>query len=97
MAMFLEDYLKLMGQRFKALRLERGYTQQEMCKRAGIKFATYQIFERTGKISLGRFYKIASVIHRQQELEELFKPLPIQSIAQLVEVRQRQRGRRRVK
>ncbi|HLB34224.1 MAG: hypothetical protein A3F67_09920 [Verrucomicrobia bacterium RIFCSPHIGHO2_12_FULL_41_10] len=85
--------LKSLALRVRFLRLGRGWSQQEVASRAAIRLATYQLFERTGKISLERLHRIAVVFQRAKELEELFKPLPIQSLDELVPKPQRQRGK----
>ena len=88
-----QQILKNIALRIRFLRLERGWSQQEMASRAAIRLATYQLFERTGKISLERLYRIAIALQRGKEFEELFKPLPIRSITELLPKPQRQRGK----
>ena len=88
-----QNVLKNIALRVRFLRLERGWSQQELASRAAVRLATYQLFERTGKISLDRFYRIAVALQRAKEIEELFKPLPIRSIDELIPKPQRQRGK----
>jgi len=88
-----QQVLKNIADRVRFLRLERGWSQQEIAQRSSINLATYQVFERTGKISLDRLFRIAVALQRAQEIEELFKPLPIRSIEDLVPKPQRQRGK----
>ncbi|MBM3857269.1 MAG: helix-turn-helix transcriptional regulator [Verrucomicrobia bacterium] len=88
-----QQILKNIASRIRFLRLERGWSQQELATRAAIRLATYQLFERTGKISLERLYRIAIALQRGKEFEELFKPLPIRSITELIPKPQRQRGK----
>ncbi|MBX9742218.1 MAG: helix-turn-helix domain-containing protein [Chthoniobacterales bacterium] len=85
--------LKNIASRIRFLRLERGWSQQEIASRAAICLATYQLFERTGKISFQRLYRIAVTLQRTKEIEDLFQPLPIRSIDELIPKLQRQRGR----
>lgn len=89
-----QQILKNLALRVRFLRLERGWSQQEMASRAAIRLATYQLFERTGKLSLDRLYRIAVTLQRGKEFEELFKPLAIRSITELLPKPQRQRGKR---
>ena len=88
-----QSVLKNMALRVRFLRLERAWSQQEVASRAAIRLATYQLFERTGKISLERLYRIAVVFQRATEIEELFKPLPVRSLEELIPKPQRQRGK----
>jgi transcriptional regulator with XRE-family HTH domain len=85
--------LKNIAARIRFLRLERRWSQREIASRAAVRLATYQVFERTGKISFERLYRIAVTLQRAQEIEDLFKPLPIRSLDELLPKPQRQRGR----
>src|SRR5690606_29289359 len=40
------DMARMLARRVKALRLDRGWTQQEVAERAGLTLATYRRFER---------------------------------------------------
>lgn len=73
-----------LAERIKALRLEHDWTQQELAERAGITFATYRAFERTGRISLERLVKIATVLDALAGFDQLFAPPPARSLAELV-------------
>jgi transcriptional regulator with XRE-family HTH domain len=85
--------------RVRALRLERGWTQQETAARAGIALPTYRAFERTGRISLERLLKIAIVLDASAGFAQLFPLPPARSLDEL-EARAargstRKRGKRR--
>lgn len=88
-----KEFVKEIASRIRALRLENGWSQQELAARAGVSFGTYQLFERTGKVSFERLYRIAIALHRNQEFEELFKPLPIRDIDELMPKPTRKHGR----
>lgn len=84
--------------RIKALRLARGWTQQELAERAGLALPTYRLFERTGQISLARLIKVALILDAVEGFEALFRPARAQSMAELerqVTGTTRKRGRRR--
>jgi transcriptional regulator with XRE-family HTH domain len=86
-----------LAQRVKTLRLGREWTQEELAARAGMALATYQRFERTGRISLERLLKLAVVLDRRGGFEELFLPPEASSLAELErneEKRRRKRGKR---
>lgn len=86
----------MLVRRIRELRLERAWTQAELAGRAGISPATYQLFERTGKISFERLVRVAVALGRGGEIERLFEPEPIRSIDDLAGPRPgRKRGRRK--
>jgi transcriptional regulator with XRE-family HTH domain len=87
-----------LAQRVKVLRLDRGWTQEEVARRAGLALATYRQFERTGQISLDRLLKLAVVLNASEGFEQLFVRPPARSLAELERLAERQtrkRGRRR--
>ncbi len=73
----------LLAQRVRALRLERGWTQQEIADRSGISLATYRRFEQSGRISLERLLKLAVILDAQGEFENLFTLPPARSLSDL--------------
>lgn len=77
------DISRILAQRAKVLRLERGWTQQETAERAGLALATYQRFERTGRIALERLLKLAVVLDARGGFEHLFVTGPARSLAEL--------------
>jgi len=87
-----------LARRVKVLRLDRGWTQEEAAKRAGLALATYRQFERTGQISLERLLKLALVLDALAGFDHLFVRPPARSLSeleQLAERQTRQRGKRR--
>lgn len=58
-----------LAQRVRARRLRRGWTQAELSARAGLKPATYVLFERTGRISLIRLLKVLEVLDLLPEFD----------------------------
>jgi transcriptional regulator with XRE-family HTH domain len=87
-----------LARRVRALRLSRGWTQQEAAERAGIAPATYRRFERTGQISLERLLRLAVVLDARAGFDQLFAAPPAQSLAELEQRSARQarkRGKRR--
>ena len=86
----------LLAQRFKALRLQRGYKRSTLAQRAGVSEASLKRFETCGLISLKNLLRLAQAMDRLAEFSELFLPLQAQSLAQLREQEQKkglQRGR----
>ena len=60
-----------LASRLRARRLQRGWTQEEIARRAGLKEATYVLFERTGKISLLRLLKVLDVLDLLPEFDRI--------------------------
>jgi transcriptional regulator with XRE-family HTH domain len=92
------DMARTLARRVRALRLDRGWTQEEIAERAGLSLATYRRFERTGRISLERLLKLAVILDARAGFDQLFLRSPARSLAELEERAERQtrrRGRRR--
>jgi transcriptional regulator with XRE-family HTH domain len=90
------DIRRALARRVKVLRLERGWTQQEVAGRAGLALATYRIFERSGRISLDRLLKLALIFEALSGFDQLFALKPIRSLAEL-EQREERSSRKRGK
>ena len=91
------DIRRALARRVKALRLGRGWTQQEVAERAGLALPTYRVFERSGRISLDRLLNLAVIFEARAGFDQLFVPDPARSLAELerqVERPSRKRGRR---
>jgi transcriptional regulator with XRE-family HTH domain len=88
-----KQQVKEIAARVRALRLELAWSQKELAARAGVSFGTYQLFERTGKISLERLFRIAVALNRGQEFDSLFQPRPIRDIDDLIPKPTRKHGR----
>ena len=81
--------------RLRDRRLHRGWTQGELASRAGIRPATYVLFERTGKISLLRLLKVFEVLDLSEEFDRIGRSedLAGMTLNQLL-TPQRRRGKR---
>ena len=60
-----------LARRLRDARLRRGWTQGELARRAGIRPATYVLFERTGKISVLRLLRILEVLGLSAEFDRI--------------------------
>lgn len=92
------EIARTLARRVKVLRLQHGWTQQEIAERAGLALATYRRFERSGRISLERLLKLAVVLDAREGFGQLFAAPPASSLAELEQRSQppaRQRGKRR--
>ena len=65
------EIAKTLASRVRERRLARGWSQAEVARRAGVKQATYVLFERTGRVSLVRFIGILDVLGLSGELEQV--------------------------
>ena len=83
--------------RVRALRLQRGWTQQELADRSGTTLATLRRFERTGRISFDRLLRLAVTLDSVSGFDQLFALPPARTLAELAQQSQRstrKRGRR---
>ncbi|WP_043588743.1 helix-turn-helix domain-containing protein [Geminisphaera colitermitum] len=88
-----KEFIRDIAKKVRALRLQLGWSQQELARRAGISFGTYQLFEQTGKITLERLFLISVALGREDDFKNLFAPLPIRAIEELEARPVRKRGR----
>jgi len=90
------EMARALAGRAKALRLLKGWTQNTLAERAGVTASSLRRFEATGKASLELVLKVAHVLARLEEFDQLFQPPPAQSIEELEQRTtrpQRKRGR----
>lgn len=85
-----------LARRIRSRRLEKGWSQAEMAERAGIRPATYILFERTGKISLLRLIKLLDVlgVASQVDLMATGEDYTTKTVEDILQP-ERRRGRRR--
>lgn len=67
----------------RALREQRGLTQQQLAAKAGIAFPTYRHFEQTGRISTERLLMVASALGRMNDFGSLFEAEEFQSLDEI--------------
>ena len=92
----ISEISRELAQRIRARRLQRGWTQAELARRAGVKPPTYILFERTGRIALIRLLKILDVLELLDEFDRIgrHEDLAGMSLAQITRP-QRKRGARK--
>ena len=92
------EVARVLAARVKRLRIARGWTQEEMAGRAGIRLSTYRLFERTGEVSLKRLLNIALVLDALDGFDRVFPQIAatsLDALERLDEAGRRKRGRRR--
>jgi transcriptional regulator with XRE-family HTH domain len=80
------EIIKNMACLMRRQRLDANMTQQELAKRANVSLAVLRKFERSGKISLGSFIKLAFVLGLTDDILTVLepKPQPVSSIDDLL-------------
>lgn len=79
------DILKSTAQNVAALRKELKWTQQDLADRSGVSYGSIKRFERFGKISFESLLKIAEVLDRLTDFEDLLLPNNSQQLKKLFE------------
>jgi len=75
-----EEIAKSLGEKAKALRVQKNITQENFALKAGVPSATYGKFERTGVVSLVAFLKILRHLGRLKDISELLSVDDIQKL-----------------
>lgn len=88
------DYATELGQKLKALRLQRNLRQSDVAHDAGISAPTLGVLENQGRGSLEVLAKVMYVLGREGELDRLLPPDPPTSLDEIGRVHARKRARR---
>lgn len=91
------EVARLLAGRVRELRLARGWKQSTLAEHAGVSLPTLRRYERHGRTSVDHLLRICHALGRLDEVAEILKPPPAQSIAELearlkVETPKRKRG-----
>ena len=91
-----QEVARDLAHRVRERRLQRGWTQDELALRAGMKTPTYVLFERTGRIALMRLLKVFEVLDWLEGFDELGRGQDMSGVS-LDDLTQpeRKRGRRK--
>ena len=74
--------------RVRTRRKERGFTQAQFAKKAGMTLASYKRFEQTGLISLQSLIKISIALGSESDFDELFAKKEYSSIQEVIRERE---------
>lgn len=90
------EVAQTLASRVRERRLEQGWTQAELAERAGLRLATYVLFERTGRIALVRLARVLEALGRLDDLNRVAAAAPLAGapLDRLLGPK-KQRGRRR--
>jgi transcriptional regulator with XRE-family HTH domain len=69
----------LLVEKIRFLRKDRGYSQKELADRTGISLGSVKRFEQTGQISLDSLLKIAHLLDKLSDFENILNPPKIDS------------------
>ena len=72
-----------LAERTRALRLARNWSRTTFSRRAGVTAASLKRFETSAKISLENLLKLVAALDRLGEFEDLLRPPPAASMAEL--------------
>lgn len=89
-----EQVSRTLADRVRALRLARGWKQSTLASRSGVSLASLRRFEESGRISFQSLLDLAFALNRLDDFDDLLKPPPASSIAEL-EAAEKQPARRR--
>jgi len=65
---------KELAQRHKTLRKQLKLTQVDLAERAGVSLGSLKRFELSGQISLESLLKLANLLNRLSDFDDVFKP-----------------------
>jgi transcriptional regulator with XRE-family HTH domain len=77
------DAQRLLAGRVRDARLRLGLTQKTLAERAGVTYATLRRFERSGDIAVKYLVRIFNALGHLDEFDQLLKPAPAASLAEL--------------
>ena len=69
-----QEVCEVLAVRHKLLRKKLRLTQAELAERSGVSLGSLKRFENTGKISLESLLKLAHLIDRLKDFENVFQP-----------------------
>ena len=88
------EIVRSVAEKVRGLRLEAGWSQEELARRAGIAPDTYKLFERTGQVSFERLVRAAVALGRADDIFAMFEGAEVENIDELEDASpKRKRGR----
>jgi len=69
------DFMEDLAMRHRTLRKQSKLSQGELARRSGVSLGSIKRFESTGQISLESLLKLAQILNRLNDFEQVFKPI----------------------
>jgi transcriptional regulator with XRE-family HTH domain len=76
---------QLISERIRNIRKRKKLSQKNLSEKSGVSLGSVKRFESTGEISLISLTKIAIALNCENELEELFRNVPFESIQEIID------------
>lgn len=80
---------KEIARKEKERRRDKGLTQEELARRAGLSLSSLRRFEQTGEISFASLVRIGSVLDDEKAFLDLFAPQEYQTMKELLDAKRR--------
>lgn len=90
-----DEIVRQLAQRVRAERLRRAWKQQTLAERSGVSLPTIRRYERTGRTSVENLLKLCHALGQLDAFDDLLKPPPISSLAELAQRSETSGGRKR--
>ena len=78
------DYSAMLAERVRAIRKQKGLSQERLAERSGVSLGSLKRFERTHEISLTSFIKLLMALGRDAELDHLLAEREYTSIQEVI-------------
>lgn len=69
----------ILAGKVRSLRKEKGYSQKEFAERTGVSLGSIKRFEQTGQVSLESLLKMAHLLDKLSDFENILNPPKIDS------------------
>ena len=80
-----QDVQMNIAKNVRAIRKEQQITQEQLSRRADVRYGSIKRFERTGEISLASLIKIAFALGLEDDFEALFSKKGYASIQEVID------------
>ncbi len=80
---------KEIARKEKERRKDKGLTQEELARRAGLSLSSLRRFEQTGEISFASLVRIGSILDDEKAFLDLFAPQEYQTMKELLDAKRR--------
>ena len=78
--------MQLIAENSQQLRKQLKMSREELAERSGVSYSSIRKFESTGKISLESLLKLAQVLNRLEDFENLLRPSDLEDKRTLFDV-----------